>query len=256
MHLPTAQHVVILVSGDIAQSGQQSQYLLAESFIEKIKASISSQCQVPVTVLIAPGNHDCNFDGDQEARNVIAATASKKGPSVPPSYVELATAVQDEYGAFKKRISPAARRGDKLWETYEIEVAGKVIAFDALNASWVSTRHEQQGNLYYPYENYEVEARVDPAPDLRVAILHHPFSWYSQTNVQKFRSFMHGLEDFIFTGHEHYANARSSDEVWTGGCNYIEERFFSREVIRPRLDLMLFFVTSTTPHSFSKHTSW
>lgn len=222
VHLPTAQHVVILVSGDIAQSGQQSQYLLAESFIEKIKASISSQCQVPVTVLIAPGNHDCNFDGDQEARNVIAATASKKGPSVPPSYVELATAVQDEYGAFKKRISPAARRGDKLWETYEIEVAGKVIAFDALNASWVSTRHEQQGNLYYPYENYEVEAHVDPAPDLRVAILHHPFSWYSQTNVQKFRSFMHGLEDFIFTGHEHYANARSSDEVWTGGCNYIE----------------------------------
>lgn len=222
VHLPTANHVVILVSGDIAQSGRQSQYLLAEQFIEKIKASIASQCQVPVTVLVAPGNHDCNFDGDQEARNVIAAAAAKKGPSVPPSYVELATAVQDEYAAFKKRISPAARRGDKLWETYEIDVAGKVIAFDALNASWLSTRHEQQGNLYYPYENYEVEARVNAAPDLRVAILHHPFSWFSQTNVQKFRSFMHGLEDFIFTGHEHYANARSSDEVWTGGCNYIE----------------------------------
>lgn len=222
VHLPAANHVVILVSGDIAQSGRQSQYLLAEQFIEKIKASIASQCQVPVTVLVAPGNHDCNFDGDQEARNVIAVAAAKKGPSVPPSYVELATAVQDEYVVFKKRISPAAQRGDKLWETYEIEVAGKIIAFDALNASWVSTRHEQQGNLYYPYENYEVEARVDAAPDLRVAILHHPFSWFSQTNVQKFRSFMHGLEDFIFTGHEHYANARSSDEVWTGGCNYIE----------------------------------
>lgn len=221
-HLPTAEQVVILISGDIAQSGQESQYLLAQQFIEKIKSSILSQKTVPIAILVAPGNHDCNFEGDQEARNVIALSAAKKGPAVPPSYIEIATGVQGEYAAFKQKIAPTPKRGDRLWETYEIEVGGKLITFDALNASWTSTRHEQQGNLYFPYENYEFESRTEPAPDLRIAILHHPFSWYSQTNVQKFRSFMHSLEDLIFTGHEHYANARSSDEVWSGGCNYIE----------------------------------
>lgn len=221
-HLPEIKHVVIIVSGDISQSGQKAQYVLAEQFIEKIRSKILSQQDVPISVLVAPGNHDCNFDGDQEARNIIALSASKKGPSVPPSFVDIATSVQDEYVAFKNKIAPIPKRGDKLWEIYEIEVDGKLIVFDALNASWVSTRHEQQGNLYFPYENYELESHTEPSPDLRVAILHHPFSWYSQTNVQKFRSFMHGLEDLIFTGHEHYANARSSDEVWSGGCNYIE----------------------------------
>src|ERR1035437_6635764 len=68
--------VIIIVSGDVAFSGQEMEYLAAGEFLERIRWALSTRLHsrssnVPLVILTAavPGNHDCNFTSDQQARN-------------------------------------------------------------------------------------------------------------------------------------------------------------------------------------------
>ena len=220
--LSDASAVVILLSGDIAQAGLQVEYTLAEEFLGKIISKIREEKIVPIRVIIAPGNHDCDFRGDQEARLAIISNIAKKAGNIPHSFIDGGIAVQKEFATFRAKFEAdfAATPTDPLWRTYLIEVEGKRIYFDTLNASWMSTKHEKQGGLLFPFERYK-EYKQNEA-DLRIVTLHHPLNWYSQVNYLPFRDFVHRLADFIFTGHEHRSGSRESDDANSGECIYID----------------------------------
>lgn len=222
-HLPHAACIAIVVSGDIAQTGAASEYKLAARFLSDVKSRLKGEAKVPIHAILAPGNHDCDFRGDQAARQlVVDAMLTHSGP-LPASYLKEATKVQREFFAFREgqesKITLVSS-DDRLWTTYSFSIEGFKVAFDVLNASWMSTRHEQQGGLLFPFEGY-----VDPLPketDLRVCVLHHPLNWYSQSNYRTFRSFLHRLSDLILTGHEHQSAGREIDDANDGHCAYIE----------------------------------
>jgi hypothetical protein len=221
--LPDARHVVIAISGDIAQSGVEAEYQLALAFFQDVRARVQSQKQVPVSFVIAPGNHDCDFRGDQESRLAVVNSIGKKGQAVAASVVRASVEVQGAYVAFRNSLETSAGVvfDDPLWRTHQIDVEGFKATFDCLNASWMSTRHEQQGGLMFPFEQYQ-KSLPNVEGDVRFAILHHPFNWYSQSNYRDFRSFLHRREDFIVTGHEHQSAGRSGDDALDGECVYIE----------------------------------
>ena len=90
-YLPECSAVVILVSGDIAQAGLAGEYELAKNFLEQIKRAISAETKAPVYFIVAPGNHDCDFSGDQEARQAIVTAVLKKPPPIAGSYITRET---------------------------------------------------------------------------------------------------------------------------------------------------------------------
>lgn len=214
--------VVIVISGDIAQSGAKKEYALAKIFVDEIVSTIKIERNLPVMVILAAGNHDCDFDGDQEARLAIVGNIHKKVGDVPLSYIQSCTAVQSEFFKFRKGFEENLEivSSDALWTTYSLNENGKTIHVDVLNASWMSTIYEKQGNLLFPYERYDTKMPTDA--NLRIGVLHHPFSWYGQSNVHKFRAFMHTLEDVILTGHEHQSSSRIADDAQSGECAYVE----------------------------------
>lgn len=173
-------------------------------------------------IIVAPGNHDCDFSGPDEIRDAIVGQVEAKYPNVPQSFLEKCTECQSNYFAFRERVGSTLHKvnDDRLWTTYELESDGKRVLFDVLNASWMSTRHEKQGGLLFPFEQYSKFESGDG--DLRIGVLHHPYGWYSQRNQAKFRSFMQGLCDVVFTGHEHDSSARISDDLINGECAYVE----------------------------------
>lgn len=219
--LPELDAIYILVSGDIAQSGQKNEYELARLFLDQVADEIRFQKPLEIKFLIAPGNHDCNFSGDQESRGAVISAAVKKGVNLPESFIATGVSVQKEFHEFKKSYEKENELTfeDPLWTTHRFSHAEKIILVDILNASWMSSMHEQQGGLLFPYERYENFSSNEV--DLRIGVFHHPFSWYSQSNVHKFKTFMHGLEDFIFTGHEHSTSGASTDDFHNGECVYI-----------------------------------
>lgn len=89
-----------------------------------------------------------------------------------------------------------------------------------LNASWMSTKHEQQGGLIFPFEKFSSQQPSDA--DLRIVTMHHPLNWYNQNNYLKFRGFIHHLADLVVTGHEHQSSGRTADDAVVGECAYIE----------------------------------
>jgi hypothetical protein len=222
-HLPEATKVVILLSGDIAQAGLRDEYVLAETLLSEIKVAIEAEfLGKEVVFMIAPGNHDCDFSKPNPVRELVLEKVEESYPNLPDEYVEQATGCQKHFNEFRERMSTGVVKvmDDRLWLTYEVETEGKRVHFDVLNASWMSSRHEQQGGLIFPCERYQ--ALDSRQADLRIGVLHHPYNWFSQKNQLKFRAFLQGLCDIIFTGHEHDSNARVSDDLNNGECAYIE----------------------------------
>lgn len=222
-HLPTASTVVVVLSGDIAQSGQASEYQMAKQMLLAIKEAIKrEQSDVIIHFVIAPGNHDCDFLKRLPVREVVLQSIDREWPHIPTEFIDTATLPQANYFAFRAELDAGQERvrDDKLWTTYLVSVEGKRVFFDVLNASWMSQRHEQQGKLLFPIEQYEAYKLAEA--DLRIGVLHHPFNWYSQVNQLRFRSVMHQLCDVLMTGHEHESGGRVSDDARHGECAYIE----------------------------------
>ena len=68
-HLPNLSQVVIVVSGDIADTGDSKEYALAEKLFVDLADAIRSEARCPISYLFVPGNHDCNFRLNNAARD-------------------------------------------------------------------------------------------------------------------------------------------------------------------------------------------
>lgn len=217
-----ASHVFIVVSGDIAYGGEEHQYIEAGRFLTDIRNSISVETKCPVTVVLAPGNHDCNFNRGNATRDILVnALTGANPPAVDDSIVESCTVVQSAYFDFARRFEPSAGvDGDQLWRTLRFDVEGKQIVFDTLNLSWVSKLEENPGNLYFPLSRYTSVERDDAT--LRLVVMHHPLNWLSQAIYRPLRTFVHRLGDVLITGHEHEGNVGVRDDAESEQSAFIE----------------------------------
>lgn len=220
--LPSASHVFIIVSGDIANAGIESQYDLASQFLTDISSAIRSETQSPISILVAPGNHDCDFSKDSGTRKaVIRSLDTSPLDAVDESIITTCTSIQKDFFTFRDRIEDAgAVSGDNLWHQSHFRVGGKAIRFETLNVSWVSKLKEISGTLHFPFERYS-EHR-DPAIHLNVVMMHHPFNWFSQGTYRPFRAFIRRRADLLFTGHEHEGNVGIIDDAEGGKGAFIE----------------------------------
>ena len=222
-HLPTASIIFIAVTGDIAMSGKKTEYDLAHKFLSKICSYINKQRNdIPIEFIIVPGNHDCDFSGNQIIRNLIVKDVLNHVGSIPEEIIEGASAPQKEFFIFRNNLInlDSLAQDEKLWTVQEFEVEGKRIWFDSLNASWMSTIHEKPGVVIFPFESYTNFKSTDA--DLRIGLIHHPLNWYNQINYQGLKSFIHTLEDIFISGHEHSGNSSFCTDAKNGECIFIE----------------------------------
>ena len=220
-YLPNVRLIIVVVSGDIAQSGSKDEYRLATRFFADLRGRMKGEASVPLHFVVAPGNHDCDFRDDQSVRHLVVGEILKKSGPIGSSFLNTTTKVQKEFFSFRRGLhsEPALAKDDPLWSCYRFSLDHFKVSFDVLNASWISTRYEQQGDLLFPYERYaELNHGED---DLRICVLHHPFNWYSQSNYREFRSFVHRRCDFILTGHEHHGAFRETEDAADGSCIYV-----------------------------------
>ncbi|CAB5527823.1 metallophosphoesterase [Stutzerimonas stutzeri] len=221
-YLDKSSTLFIIVSGDIAFSGKKSQYSAAEKFLNEIKRNIYDEYAIEIEFIIAPGNHDCDFELNNSARKMlIASIEGTENPEIDHSVVQSCTSVQAEFIAFKNRLENTPHT-DPLWQTRNFTVDGKKICFDTLNLSWMSKIREEPGKLYFPTSLYE--SKTSEKNDVRIIALHHPFNWLNQNTYRDFRSFIRRIGDIVITGHEHVGNvglnsdSESELSVFVEGC--------------------------------------
>lgn len=221
-YLHNAKHVVILVSGDVVFSGKESEYDLAMIFLEKIKKSILHESKLDISFVIVPGNHDCNFEVDSGARDLLVSSMCGSNPpqEIDNSIIDTCVSVQKSFFEFRKLLENEPESDDGLWRTQLIRVDGKLVSFEGLNISWVSQLKEKQGCLYFPVNKYQTA--IQDECDLRLVVMHHPLNWFNQTVYRSFRTFIRKAGDIIVTGHEHQGAIGTIQEDESGKSAYIE----------------------------------
>lgn len=220
--LPAASHVFVVVSGDIAFSGHVDEYAVARGLFSTIKETIQQEASCPVTFVMAPGNHDCDFSNPPGARKILVDSMGQQDSrDLDESVIDICTKIQEPFFVFRDSLETCPNvSDDKLWRTSRFEVEGKLIEFDCLNISWVSKKKEEQGHLYFPVSRYS-ESKLEHA-DVRFVVLHHPLNWFGQHSYRPFRTFVRKVANIVMSGHEHEGNVGVVTEAESDSSAFVE----------------------------------
>lgn len=215
--------VLIAITGDIAYSGAKHEYhLFKEHLIDPLVYKLQNETSRPVYISMAPGNHDCVLVPSNVVREtVIQAIVSSPMNAENEAMVEACTSVQKEFFAFSSNVfNPSPKECSKLLWQQEFKVGDSVVRVSTLNTAWMSRLPEPQGQLVFPINKFEEQLSA-PA-SVHLALVHHPFNWYSQTAYHNLRKRLRLSCTAILSGHEHLGNSGKIDEQLSGSSLFFE----------------------------------
>ena len=199
----------IVVSGDIAFSGQSSEYAVATPFFASLRDSLMSHPSVQAAHFIfIPGNHDCNLQGSTSVRDFILDHYARNDTSSPDEdLLHTVISVQNDFFTFTSAFSdPPPAPSDRIYSETEYTISDTTVRFHLYNTAWASRLPELPGKMLFPTS---IPASTDSASrpvDLIISVLHHPPNWLEPSTSRHLRTHLERTSDLILTGHEHVAS--------------------------------------------------
>jgi hypothetical protein len=201
---------LLLINGDIAYAGLEGEYDLAMGFLTNIRTGLAGLygSHACFTALL-PGNHDCNFSVDNDARRQLI-----KDPNLNAfgdgSIIQICTNVQDHFfdfcTNFRQAASPISGIA-RIFENHVFKVGDEEIVVRVLNSAWCSQIHEKSGSLLMPLEVLRPLLAVPASAAVVATALHHPYGWLEPSSARPLRELIESSTDLVFTGHEHVAES-------------------------------------------------
>ena len=219
--------VIFAVTGDVAHSGLREEYDVASTFLETLKDGVSKiDSSLPVHFVFVPGNHDCNFRAEGDARPALLESLAAKIETLDPfgDIVREITNVQDEFFSFEGRFqADGIPKSDRLRYQTRIRLGDLEIVFDCYNTSWASRKDEKPGTLLFPPRLLTPEAASHDAPgQLKISLLHHRDNWLEPSNARVLRDHLDAYSDVILTGHEHVSASYTKSRQNGARAYYLE----------------------------------
>lgn len=193
--------VIVVASGDIAYGGRPQEYEIAEAFLTDIVAEAKQLVNCPVKVVVAAGNHDCDFSDKSKLRAMARTLPSEESVNDPEMLAKLAEPLEN-YRQFESRIEDFHfQERTLLHKSGVLDIGnGALIQFRVLASSLYSDIHEKKGELFLPSSLFESGWRDDC---FRVAVMHHPPAWFTEASGRPIRSALRAHAHVILYGHEH-----------------------------------------------------
>jgi hypothetical protein len=211
--------IVVLLVGDIANSGQEGEYGVAERFFSGLKRAISEHHpNASIRFLSVPGNHDCYLP--EKERTVRDALIKAIQPTLQTAEPDAATidALLEKQAAYKSFATSLCdlqfpTQTAQLRQTVVLDLPSGIVQFNLYNTALLSRRTEAKGDLSVPMELIRtgIAAREDCA--LSVSLLHHPVSYLHHEIAQTFRAHLETTSDIVLTGHLHVDHAFDKNTV-------------------------------------------
>ena len=223
--LHNVDKVFFVITGDVAYSGQESEYLNALELIAYLKGEVDKLQNETSSVICVPGNHDCNInDKDEAVREVLidSVNADNAG-KIEYGIIETCTNCQKNYREFAECIVDNENTvySDLILSIYKYEVDGEIVQFNCFNTALLSKKHEHQGRLGFPVDNYSDDIFSNTA-NLSVSLLHHPSVWHNAMNARQVQDLLRKHSGIIFTGHEHIKGKSAVSDLKGKYTEYIE----------------------------------
>lgn len=208
------KEVIILISGDIANYGYKEQYEVAFEIILDLKYSLAEYLNKKVSLIMVPGNHDCDFSDEykNEVRSILIKDIIKNR-DVKESVIENCCNVQNNYYEFEDTFSEDnVCYKDKLISITNYNNENKNIYFVGINTSWISEK-EESPNLFFPLGKYT--DKLKELDGIVISILHHPSKWCHPIDSNEFDDGLNKYSNIVFQGHEHDSKAYNHEEKCT-----------------------------------------
>ena len=220
--------IFVAVTGDVVNRGRAEAYEAAHVFFDALGQALkeSKPGGVEVHWAFVPGNHDCTLTLADQARDILIPSLLQERPErlleLDASVLGPVMKVQDPFFGFAARRSSASGypvSRDRLCLDSKVEVGGRKVFVRTVNTSWMSRQKEQRGTLLALLRPLPPEAAD---ADLRIAMLHHPYSWLETRNATSVRKRLEEEFDLILTGHEHVAESYNKRSIRNVANEYFE----------------------------------
>jgi len=188
---------VIVVSGDIANHGKEEEFDLFRKALNDFRSSLINKKPHTIYEVIVPGNHDCDFDLDNSVsrnfRDIFRIDFEIDNDIVN----ELTKNQQNFYNTFNKECY----KDSKLYGIINIKECTN-ISFHLFNTAITAKKESNPGELIIA-RNSLTSISKNNKRDIRIAVFHHPLSWFNNESQKKFQSYLSNNFDLILHGHIH-----------------------------------------------------
>lgn len=227
----------IVFSGDVAFSGSKEQYKDVEEFFDQVLEATGLKDRKD-RLFIVPGNHDLE---DSRVEGISDVYDEIRKPLNTES-AQLSTWIDKyltESGNLDLLLNPFASYRDFVSKyTGQKETDRKLtyasfkqlnlnpevnVALVGLNSALMARRKNEQGKVQDFGKLIVGEPQVDiclqdiEGHHVKIAVMHHPFSWLCQDDQNKIRFLLSSHFDFVLCGHRHKYEA-SQVVVKQGDC--------------------------------------
>ena len=243
---------LIVITGDIAFSGEYLQYFEAKKFLEAIKESIQNEGCPLVDIITVPGNHDCLLKPTDRTREIIIdKVISDHEEATNEQVIELCTKPQEAYFDFQSTVTDAKPIfKHKLWNEYQFTINDKTIRVSAINAAWMSRIPEQPGQLVFPIDLFN--KYLEEEANIRFALLHHPLNWYCQNTYHPLRQALRSNVNITLSGHEHRPSSGTITDTNDGSSLYFEAAALQSDETNIKPSFSIFFISNDS-NSIDEH---
>ena len=202
---------LILVSGDIAFSGQSPEYDLARRFFDALLETTGATKE---QLWMVPGNHDMDRKLISRGAHAIAASLDNR-----QAIHEVLTNADDRrlllrrfdaYARFVNDYFPGrpAFSDELYYYTQAFDLAGRRVALLGLNSAWLAADDKDFGRLALGEEQVVRALEATREADLRIALMHHPLDWLREFERDDCEARLMGGCGFILHGHRHRTGLR------------------------------------------------
>ena len=199
----------IVVTGDIAFSGQSSEYELASTFFASLLDNLGLGAE---RLCIVPGNHDVDRSIQPYMYNGVRMSLTSQGA------IDEFLGLETERVHLMERQSAFREFRDQLFIDAQISETNEGLAwvrhFDLdgfhvgvleLNSAWLSGDNDRPGSLLVGERQIigALALAETSSPHLTVALTHHPTDWLAEFDRMGFTNRMVPQVDVFHSGHLH-----------------------------------------------------
>ena len=205
----------VVVTGDLAFSGKESEYELVGEFLGQLVGSIDV---APSSIFCVPGNHDVQRERSKMcftgAREALRSQNDVYGFLGDEDERENLLLRQEDYRTFDAAFSNGQERtytDDRLGYVSAVEVEDLRIAILGLNSSWLAQGGiEDEGKLLIGESQVQgaIEIAKRYSPHVVVGLQHHPFELLRRFDQRTVRHRMEEACHFVHCGHLHDPEVR------------------------------------------------
>lgn len=223
------EKLYFVITGDIVNRGSKAGYSNAKMFIGSLKTKLEDiNNKLNIKLIIVPGNHDCNFEYDNQVRKNSLKSIGYDTIGEDDSVIDLCLKVQNDFWDFYNELIdvPSNRLFYQIIDKWD----NNSICFNCLNTAWMSQEKEET-NLFYPVKRLDNQEGMEKGK-INISVFHHPIFWFTPSglhnNRKELQSFLEDTSSLILYGHEHEEEHKKSIELWSNR----ETLYFSGKILQ------------------------